>query len=53
MEDRCCGKNGAESFAKNPTPTVTYTKTRDKVVRKILMTASLLEIKYMKTCFNL
>jgi len=52
MERRCCGKYVAESFVKNPTPTVSYTKARDKVVGKILMTASLLEIKYMKTCFN-
>jgi hypothetical protein len=45
-------KNVAGSFVKNPTPTVSYTKARDKVVGKILMTASLLEIKYMKIFFN-
>jgi hypothetical protein len=52
LEHRHCGKNVAESFVKNPTPTAPYTKARDNAVRKILMTTSLLEIKYMKTCFN-
>lgn len=52
MEGRCCGKNVAEHFVKNPTQTASYTKTTNKAVGKILMTASVLEIKYMKTCFN-
>ena len=48
----CCGKNVAENFLKNPTPTVPYTNATEKVGGKIVMTSSLPETKYMKKCFN-